>query len=119
MFEDPWPADRPLLKTIAGFSIPILLVGAFGYRYLTTATPVSADQALRLFRVEKGMVSTAPEEGGGSVHDPAAAAREHRSRRDTTQREPVRQKERAATRRVTTVQAAAPTQQRAEQQPDE
>src|SRR5688572_6375218 len=58
MFEDPWPADRPLLKTIAGFSIPVLLVGALGYRYLTTATPVSADQAVEMFRAGVEVTST-------------------------------------------------------------
>lgn len=50
MFRDPWPADRSWVKTIAGFSIPVLLTGALGYSYLTTATPVTANDALRLYR---------------------------------------------------------------------
>ena len=120
MFDDPWPADRPLLKTIAGFSIPILLVGAIGYRYLTTATPVSAHQALQLFRADKGTaVSEAASRDGASTKETRSAPRERTPERDRAQRQPVRSKERATTRRVETVPAAPPTQQRAEPQPEE
>lgn len=54
MFEDPWPADRSWWKSTALFLVPVLVTGLVGYRYLTTATPITSDQALRLFRTEKG-----------------------------------------------------------------
>lgn len=54
MLHDPWPEDRSWVQGVALFLVPVLVLGLVGYRYLTTATPVTSDQALRLFRTEKG-----------------------------------------------------------------
>ena len=79
MFEDPWP-DRPSrIKTTALFLVPVLLAAAAGYRYLTTATPLTASDAVDLFRAgDRSGDTGSPRSGEDGARIPSERSARHR-----------------------------------------
>jgi hypothetical protein len=90
MFQDPWPGQQSRLQVIALLVLLALLMGAVGYRYLTTATPLTAGEAVDMFHAEKGRAGSGADRRPDQDKDRSARARRGRARHQPDNRQPGR-----------------------------